>query len=118
MTIRIVQTLVLCLEILGLTAAAKGEECSRANWETYQAGSLEVEMRTCQRENNLETSGYISFVEVRNPYSAEILVTIVVVDDRGKTSTWADWPVRPGGTTGKSIDAQSPTWRIGAKMKR
>jgi len=102
--------LLACLIVLMASLAPEPAigECEGKGWRGYEAGQLPVQVRTCSDRG-------ISQVDVRNPHSYRICVTVVAENaDR----RWPNWPVEPGETLNKMVERDPEIWRIGAHPMR
>jgi hypothetical protein len=62
-------------------------------------------------------SGYITYVEVKNPNSVPLTLNVVMVGSNGKRQSWSNWPLQPGKTYAWSIDAGQATSTVKAVVK-
>lgn len=86
-------------------AHAQGECGQNASWQSYDAGGVEVYVRRCERSG-------MSFLEVKNPYSDNLCVTIAATKSNER---WNNWPVSGGRVLSKSTNTTGEIWEIGAK---
>lgn len=102
-----------CLQIffvLGLAALSHGTahaqgECSNSSWQSYNAGGIDVSVRRC-----VDSDGY-SHIDVRNPYSEPLCVTIVATVSNER---WNNWPVYGFGMLSRGTSTRNEGWRVGA----
>ena len=98
--------LICMIYVFAPTKAHAQEECGQnASWQSYDTGGVEVYVRRCERSG-------MSFLEVKNPYSDNLCVTIVATKSNER---WNNWPVSGGRMLSKSTNTTGEIWEIGAK---
>ena len=77
-------------------------------WNSYLAGSMNVDTRSCSNQG-------FSRVDVRNPYSYPICIT-VFCDTTGKKYVYG--PTAPGTFHSTFVNVTGAQWQIGAKLTK
>ena len=93
--------------VFSTTAFADSGVCVNSSWVTRNAGSIDVEIRTCVINN-------YSHVEVRNPFDKPICVSTVATKT---VRRWTQWECKPGGMLEWVVKGSDEIWQVGAFMK-